>query len=71
MPSRTTRTLAAASRLINAVVFDGDDREMLSSRAHREGWKLEWYLDKLFFWQDQHCKASYEWEKSRWTHKQD
>lgn len=65
MPSRLTRTLACLSQLLNVVVFDGHEDEMLSSRAHRESWRMEVYLDMLFWWQPEHCRQSYEWEQDR------
>lgn len=55
------------SRAVNVVFFDGHENEMISSRAHREGWKLEKWLDAMFFWEENHSRASYEWEQERIT----
>ena len=33
--------------------------ETISSRAFREGWKIEFLIDKVFFWEEKHCESSY------------
>lgn len=45
--------------------------ETLSARAYRHAcikkdrmWPM-WIIDRLFFWQDEHCKAAYESEMER------
>ena len=61
-PSQFDRFQIAASRLLN-VVFQGVEDEMLSSRIHRE--RIEWaraIVDRIFFWEVEHCRASYLWE---------
>jgi hypothetical protein len=62
-PDWFTSILVASSRLLNTVL-GGYSGEMLSSRLYREGWhspvKL---LDKVFFWQTEHCRSCYEWEQ--------
>jgi len=62
--------LIAMDQLFNAV-FGGWADETLSARSHRCQWRLEWYIDRLFFWDKDgagkfnHCKSSYEHEKQR------
>ena len=53
----------AASRLVNTALGGRED-EMLSSRIHRE--KIEWaraIVDRIFFWEPEHCRASFLWEQ--------
>ena len=51
------------SRWINRHLLRGDEKEMVSARAYREGWfKTETCLDKLFFWHDRHCRNCYLFE---------
>lgn len=63
--------------LRNAIAFDqqlntlrgGEPDETLSAAAHRlhlkgrSGWRN--FINRLFFWQEDHCKAAYESEKAR------
>ena len=61
-------TRVALSRLLNTFVGGRYD-EMLSSRAYRESNDSAiWYavmtvLDTLFFWDTDHCKSNYDWER--------
>lgn len=63
--------LVALDRLVNACIA-GSASETLSSRAHRMrekgqpawGWTAD-AIDALFFWQDGHCRQSFEWETAR------
>jgi hypothetical protein len=57
------RVQIAASRMLNTL-FGGREDEMLSSRIHRE--KIEWaraIIDRIFFWEKEHCRASFLWEQ--------
>jgi len=62
--------LIAIDQLMNALLGGWAD-ETLSARAHRRQWRLEWYIDLLFFWHKDsegnrnHCKGSYEHEIKR------
>ena len=61
--------LIALDQLLNAV-FAGYPDETLSARAHRKRWRLEWYIDLLFFWQTDgkyrnHCEQCYWYEMAR------
>lgn len=61
--------LIAIDQLFNTFLAGYAD-ETLSSRAYRHkkdgsrAWPA-WIIDHLFFWQDEHCKASYESELER------
>jgi len=33
--------------------------ESISARAHRQGLRIEPWIDRVFFWQPWHCEASY------------
>ena len=56
----------AADQLINAVL-GGRPSETLSVRAYRlgvldgrRGWRrVVWFINKLFFWQRNHCRGAY------------
>lgn len=57
----------AVDQLINAV-FNGYPDETISSRAWR--WYRDdvmyfpkFFIDAIFFWQEEHCKSSYESER--------
>ncbi len=62
----------AADQLINAVL-GGRPSETLSVRAYRLGvlggdtrWRrVVWVINKLFFWQRNHCRGAYAKESSR------
>ena len=60
--------LIALDQLINTLIGGYAD-ETLSSRAHRRRLRgkggVAWVIDHIFFWQDEHCKASYESELER------
>lgn len=63
--------LVAIDQLINALL-QGHCDETLSSRAWRMAvkrqpywWWLQRFIDGLFFWQDGHCRNSYNAERVR------
>jgi hypothetical protein len=61
--SQLDRVQIAASRLLNTVLGGRED-EMLSSRIHRE--QIEWarvIVDRIFFWEKEHCRTSFLWEQ--------
>ena len=33
--------------------------ETISSRAFRENWRVESFINTLFFWEEDHCENSY------------
>lgn len=53
---------ASISRFINATFFGGTVYQSISARAHCEGWKLQGYINALFFWQDDHCAMAWRSE---------
>lgn len=61
--------LIAVDQFFNTLTGGYAD-ETLSSRAYRHkkdgsrSWPA-WIIDHLFFWQEEHCKASYESEMER------
>lgn len=63
------QVLVALDQLINTLVGGYAD-ETLSSHAYRR--KLDgsapwqaWIIDRLFFWQREHCRTAYESELAR------
>lgn len=54
----------AFDQLVNALLGGYAD-ETLSARAHRTQSPLERYLDAIFFWDENHCRASYLSELER------
>ena len=63
------QVLIAIDQLINTLLCGYAD-ETMSSRAHRlaiernRKWP-EWIIDHIFFWQEEHCRQSYESELER------
>ncbi len=52
----------SASRLLNALL-GGNCNKMLSSRVYDDD--IKWavfFIDCIFFWEKEHCKACSEWE---------
>jgi hypothetical protein len=50
------RILEAFSRFINALL-GGSELESLSAKAYKSGKYA--FLNKLFFWQNNHCRGAY------------
>lgn len=67
--SRFDHFQVAASRLLN-VLTGGDYDEMFSSRAYKDSLKRgrptlrNRVIDRLFFWEKDHCRLMYQWEKA-------
>lgn len=63
--------LVLFSRIVNTLVFGGTMYETLSSRAHIEGrvdpiWaRREAFINRLFFWEVDHCAGCWRWEVAR------
>ncbi|MDO9639698.1 MAG: hypothetical protein Q7J44_14250 [Pseudotabrizicola sp.] len=57
--------VAVGSRLINAAGYEGSTHDTLSSRSYFDGHTYpEWarrrrFINRLFFWQEDHCRADY------------
>lgn len=61
-----SRLLAAISQFINVAVFNGDEDEMVCSRAYRLKWAtMQWCLDLVFG--QGHCKECFQWERSHYN----
>lgn len=66
----------AADQLINAVL-GGQPSETLSVRAYRlgvldgrRGWRrVVWFINKLFWWQKNHCRGAYAAAVNRCSYK--
>lgn len=54
----------AFDQLVNALLGGYAD-ETLSARAYRTRSPLECWLDALFFWDENHCRTSYQSELER------
>ena len=63
--------ISLISRTINATVYTGSMHQTLSARAHIESrtsevWsRREKRINKLFFWQDNHCAEAWSSEVTR------
>jgi len=63
MKAYALNILAAISQVINAII-GGDPNVTISARCHRGRdrypWKvLRWVINKSFWFEEDHCKASY------------
>ena len=54
----------AFDQLVNALLGGYAD-ETLSARIHRTRSPLERYLDAIFFWDENHCRTSFQSELER------
>lgn len=68
--SRLKRILICVDQFLNVVIFDGDSDETVSARAYREQQTPKWawrmaMLDRMFFWEVNHCEESFKWELAR------
>lgn len=67
--SRYLYRLAIATDRLANVALGGAVGETISSRAYRNKdssrlWAIAYrILNALFFWEADHCKASYEWDR--------
>lgn len=51
------------SRWVNYYLLGGKPNQMISSRVYIEHHvRCERFINRLFFWQDNHCRQSYIWE---------
>lgn len=61
--SRLVKIGDALSQLLNVALFpkhkETDANESVSGRAYRKQWKLRHLINKLFFWQEDHCRDAY------------
>lgn len=61
-----SRIWSALSQLVNVAFLLGHPNESISGRSHREGWPVERWIDRLFFWQLHHCRSAHE-SDVRWA----
>ena len=54
-----SRIGSSSSQMFNAVFLLGHPNESISGRSYRENWKLQHVINKIFFWQENHCLQSY------------
>ena len=54
----------AIDQLVNALLGGMAD-ETLSARAYRTRSPLERYIDAIFFWDENHCRTSFQSELER------
>jgi len=59
----------AVDQLVNAALFGWAD-ETLSSRAYRTQYKRRWrvimrVINGIFFWQENHCRDAYLFERDK------
>lgn len=66
------QTLIAVDQLLNALLFRGWADETISARAYRNAaqgkqkWvRFERWINRLFFWQANHCEKSHRMEVDR------
>ena len=59
------KQIAVAFDQLFNTLLGGYADETLSARAHRTRSPLERYLDAIFFWDENHCRASYQSELER------
>lgn len=64
------RVFIAIDQAANVILLQGEPDETVSARSHRlrfHPWwgRLQRTLDRVFFWQAEHCRQCYEWEKAR------
>ena len=65
MKGYVKRVLIWVDQGANVILLGGWPDETISARAWRENWRIRPAIDRLFFWESNHCQASYEWELAR------
>lgn len=54
--------IAVASRFVNAAILGGSTHQTISARAYVEGWAARRIINRVFFWQGDHCRRAWELE---------
>lgn len=70
--NRLLRLAALASQAVNVIIANGSPDETVSGRAYRRGslggdpgWlRVKIIIDKVFFFQKEHCRKSHEMDVS-------
>jgi len=61
------RIAAWLSQGLNVTLLAGHQNETVSGRAYRLRWPIRRFINALFIWQDDHCRASHmrdiEWAR--------
>jgi len=63
--------MATGSRMVNALFYRGSIHQTLSARTQMESknsleWlHRKWRINKMFFWQEDHCASAWNSEVSR------
>lgn len=68
MKSRLLKLFALLSQAMQVIIFNGSPDETISGRAYRQGYLLgdrRWLksrnlINRVFFWQPDHCRASHK-----------
>jgi len=67
MFKQLTRIAAWLSQGFNVLLLGGHHDETVSGRAYRNRWPARRWINAVFFWQEDHCRASHmrdiEWAK--------
>lgn len=53
------------SQGVNVFFFNGEANDSVSVRSHRESWAIERTINKIIFWEPDHCKAAHEKDLDR------
>lgn len=65
MSGYVKRVLIWIDQGANVLLLGGWPDETISARAWREQWRIRPWIDRLFFWEPNHCEESYKWELAR------
>lgn len=57
------RLATCMSQNANALLLGGSPDETISGRAHRMGWRVEKWIDRLFFWDANHCAKAHQQDR--------
>jgi hypothetical protein len=58
--TRLRNVATLGSQLLNVLLLNGSPDETIRGRAHREGWRAERWLNRLFWLDPDHCRRSHE-----------
>jgi len=54
-----TKVASVTSASLNVILFNGHQDETLSARAWRENRPIYKVINKIFFWEDNHCRNAH------------
>jgi hypothetical protein len=58
-PNYFVRALDATSQWLNTILLNGNANDSISGRAFKESWDSEKFINKIVFWEPEHCKIAY------------